>query len=100
MSTPLPLPGWQGAVDAVTGPAPDRARVQAWLDAYVRAWQTYDPVAIADLWTDDAIWYRPFDVRAQSACACTAGVRCRAMTTRIGRRPEDEWRSQTSNRTG
>jgi hypothetical protein len=28
--------------------------VQAWLDAYERAWETYDPEAIAALWTDDA----------------------------------------------
>jgi len=28
--------------------------VQAWLDAYERAWETYDPEQIAALWTDDA----------------------------------------------
>jgi hypothetical protein len=34
--------------------------VQEWLDAYVRAWETYDEAAIADLWTDDAEYrYRP-----------------------------------------
>ena len=28
--------------------------VQRWLDAYSRAWETYDPAAIGDLFTDDA----------------------------------------------
>jgi hypothetical protein len=28
--------------------------VQAWLDAYERAWETYDPDDIAALWTNDA----------------------------------------------
>jgi hypothetical protein len=30
------------------------AHVQAWLDAYARAWETYDPEDIAPLFTDDA----------------------------------------------
>ena len=30
------------------------ASVQAWLDAYEHAWQTYDPAEIGALWTDDA----------------------------------------------
>lgn len=28
--------------------------VQEWLDAYERAWETYDPEQIGALWTDDA----------------------------------------------
>lgn len=28
--------------------------VQAWLDTYARAWETYDPELIASLWTEDA----------------------------------------------
>ncbi len=36
--------------------------VQAWLDRYVAAWETYDPVAIGDLFTDDAEYrYHPSD---------------------------------------
>jgi ketosteroid isomerase-like protein len=39
-----------------------RDRVQAWLDAYVEAWRTYDPAAIADLFTEDATYlYHPYD---------------------------------------
>jgi uncharacterized protein (TIGR02246 family) len=64
------LPDWQLEVANVA--APDRAAVQAWLDAYVRAWQTYDPAAIADLWTDDAVWHTPFAIRARGRDAITA----------------------------
>lgn len=32
----------------------DMAHVQRWLDAYTQAWLTYDPVAIGELFTDDA----------------------------------------------
>jgi hypothetical protein len=36
--------------------------VQAWLDAYVDAWHTYDPASIADLFTEDATYaYHPWD---------------------------------------
>ena len=31
-----------------------RDTVQDWLDAYERAWETYDPQQIADLWSEDA----------------------------------------------
>lgn len=66
----VPLPDWHAPrADTV---APDRAAVQAWLDAYVRAWQSFDPAEIADLWTEDATWYRPFDVRARGRAAITA----------------------------
>lgn len=35
--------------------------VQDWLDRYVRAWQTYDPDAIGELFTDDAQYrYAPW----------------------------------------
>jgi hypothetical protein len=34
----------------------DRAVVSRWLDAYVRAWETYDPGAIGDLFTEDATY--------------------------------------------
>jgi ketosteroid isomerase-like protein len=36
--------------------------VQAWLDAYVDAWRTYDPASIADLFAEDATYaYHPWD---------------------------------------
>lgn len=34
----------------------DRAHVQQWLDDYVAAWVSYDPVAIAALFSDDIIY--------------------------------------------
>lgn len=66
----LQLPDWHAPRPGAV--APERAAVQAWLDAYVRAWQSFDPAKIADLWTEDATWYRPFDVRAQGRAAITA----------------------------
>ena len=36
--------------------------VQAWLDAYERAWETYDPDRIAALFSDDAEYrWHPYD---------------------------------------
>jgi ketosteroid isomerase-like protein len=35
----------------------DREAVQRWLDAYVRAWETYDPDAVGALVTDHAQWW-------------------------------------------
>ncbi len=36
--------------------------VAAWLASYVRAWETYDPDAIGDLFTDNATYaYHPFE---------------------------------------
>jgi hypothetical protein len=36
--------------------------VQAWLDAYVEAWRTYDPASITALFTEDATYaYHPWD---------------------------------------
>ena len=40
----------------------DEQRLQAWLDGYVHAWQTYDPDEIANLFSEDAAYYAdPFD---------------------------------------
>jgi uncharacterized protein (TIGR02246 family) len=51
---------------------PDRAAVQRWLDAYVRAWQRYEEDEIAELWIEDATWFYPFGTRAQGRDAITA----------------------------
>lgn len=32
----------------------DEKHAQRWLDAYARAWETYDPAAIGDLFSEDA----------------------------------------------
>jgi SnoaL-like domain len=48
----------------------NRAIVTAWLDAYVRAWKTYDPQSIGDLFSENAIYYyTPFSepLRGRSA---------------------------------
>lgn len=38
------------------------ADLQAWLDAYVAAWRSYDPDAIGALFTEDATYaYHPWD---------------------------------------
>jgi uncharacterized protein (TIGR02246 family) len=52
--------------------SPSRAAVQRWLEAYVAAWQSYDEAAIADLWTEDAVWLYPFGTRATGRAAITA----------------------------
>jgi SnoaL-like domain len=40
----------------------DRERIQAWLDAYVEAWRTYDEGAIRELFSEDASYaYHPYD---------------------------------------
>jgi uncharacterized protein (TIGR02246 family) len=47
--------------------------VAAWLSAYVRAWETYDPDAIANLFTEDATYdYHPFDEPVQGRLAIVA----------------------------
>ncbi len=40
----------------------DRASFQRWLDAYLAAWQSYDPAAIGALFSTDAEYrYHPWD---------------------------------------
>ena len=46
--------------------------VETWLEAYVRAWKSYDEAEIANLWTEDATWVYPFGIRAQGRAEITA----------------------------
>jgi ketosteroid isomerase-like protein len=40
----------------------DEVRAQQWLDAYVRAWESYGPDAIGELFTEDAEYrWHPWD---------------------------------------
>ena len=40
----------------------DRPTVQAWLDRYSRAWETYDPAEIGELFAAEATYrYHPWD---------------------------------------
>ena len=40
----------------------ERSAVVDWLKAYVRAWESYSPEAIGDLFTDDATYsFHPYD---------------------------------------
>jgi len=48
----------------------DRARVQAWLDAYVQAWKTYDKEAIGSLFSEDVTYsYDPYSVPIRGRAA-------------------------------
>ncbi len=50
-----------------------REAVQAWLDAYIEAWRTYDRDAIADLFSADASYsYHPHDEPLQGREAIVA----------------------------
>ena len=51
----------------------DRASVTAWLDAYVRAWKTYDPQVIGDLFSENATYaYTPFSEPIHGRAAIVA----------------------------
>jgi ketosteroid isomerase-like protein len=53
-----------------------RERVQAWLDAYVDAWRSYDADAIGDLFSDDAEYrYHPYDEPLRGRDAIVASWR-------------------------
>ena len=50
-----------------------RETAATWLRAYVRAWETYDPDAVADLFSDDASYsYFPFDEPIRGRLAIVA----------------------------
>jgi len=63
------VPAWQSDRRGVS--ALDVSMVQRWLDSYVDAWRSYEEPAIADLWSEEAIWYRPFGVAAEGRKAIT-----------------------------
>jgi len=51
----------------------DRARVTAWLDAYVHAWKTYDQDAIGNLFSKDAMYsYNPYSEPVRGRAAIVA----------------------------
>jgi hypothetical protein len=51
-----------------------RQRVQAWLDAYVEAWHSYDRAAIAELFSPDAAYrYHPYDEPEQGRDTIVGG---------------------------
>ncbi len=51
----------------------DRDGFAAWLDRYVSAWRTYDPVAIGDLFSVDATYrYHPEDEPIMGRAAIVA----------------------------
>lgn len=51
----------------------DRAAVQRWLDNYVSAWKSYDPQAIGDLFSENAVYaYNPFSEPVQGRAAIVA----------------------------
>ena len=50
-----------------------RETAATWLRAYVRAWETYDPDAVADLFSEDATYsYFPFDEPIRGRLAIVA----------------------------
>ena len=65
------LPQWHAPSPSASR-APSREAVQAWLDAYVLAWKSFDEATVADLWTEDAVWHYPFQARATSRAEITA----------------------------
>jgi ketosteroid isomerase-like protein len=51
----------------------DRDKAQAWLDAYVEAWRTYDPAQIRALFSDDVAYrYHAYDEPIVGADAVVA----------------------------
>lgn len=63
MTTLLDQPEWHNASPG-SAAVITRDAAQNWLDAYVIAWKLYDERAIADLWSETAVWHYPFQTRA------------------------------------
>ena len=52
----------------------DNAALKSWVNAYVRAWDSNDPAAIGDLFTDAAVYYTaPFREPWRGRAAIVAG---------------------------
>jgi len=50
-----------------------KERVTGWLAAYLRAWETYDPDAIGDLFAEDATYeYHPYEEPVRGRLAIVA----------------------------
>lgn len=64
------LPSWQTPTAQLGND--EWARAQSWLDSYVEAWRSYEEDDIHALWSEDAVWHRPFGIRAQGRDAITA----------------------------
>lgn len=64
------LPSWQTPTAQLGND--EWARAQSWLDSFVEAWRSYEEDDIHALWSEDAVWHRPFGIWAQGRDAITA----------------------------
>jgi hypothetical protein len=55
----------------------DEPTVAAWVERYVRAWETNDPAAIGDLFAEHALYYPTPSPGAIGAKSSPAGSRAR-----------------------